>query len=147
LNFNFIFYLLRIKEIFVRKNAIKISILAWLAILLCVFASCESEEEKERARVEREIVLIEDSIRIINDSIRKDTVPYLYYYGDDIPSRLRTTPDSLGRIDRVVYAIEPDTIFNLDSFHEIRSVRVMKSFNYGLRRDSLNRILRSLPLE
>jgi hypothetical protein len=75
LNFNFIFYLLRIKEAFMRKNAVKISILAWFAILLFVF-SCESEAEKERARIEREKEIAkEDSVhgyRLVGDiSINK----------------------------------------------------------------------------
>lgn len=45
-----------------RENAIKISFLAWLAILLFVFSSCGSKEEKERAKTEQEANRVKDSI-------------------------------------------------------------------------------------
>ena len=50
-------------------NAFKISILAWLAFLLFIF-SCESKEEKERARVEkRDLAKVEKKSR--EGSMRK----------------------------------------------------------------------------
>jgi hypothetical protein len=61
------------------KSLYKISILAWLVLLLIVF-SCESEAEKKRAKVEMEIKLErEDSVRKAEETqIRMDSVGKLF---------------------------------------------------------------------
>jgi len=50
------------------RNAFKTSILAWLAFLLFVF-SCESKEEKERARVERDRKSLLNEREVLENSI------------------------------------------------------------------------------
>jgi len=60
----------------VGKNVCKVSVWAWLAILLFVF-SCESKVEKDLVRVEKEIEIArEDSIRRRNEllsAVKNDT--------------------------------------------------------------------------
>ena len=50
------------------KNVCKISILAWLVLLVFVF-SCESEADREKARVEREIEVLKDSSAVLKSLI------------------------------------------------------------------------------
>jgi len=53
----------------VKKNALKVSILAWLALLLSVF-SCESGAGKERVVREKEIAREDSILKIKEDSIQ-----------------------------------------------------------------------------
>ncbi len=135
------------------KNVSKICILAWLALLLFVF-SCESEAEKERIRVEREIKIIEDSIRIVENTFRiardssRNPLPSRPLSNGDTVD-LDNLPTSLANGGGLLFipngkaiiaGLPPVSSGNGSDLLYLRSL-------YISRIDSLNHVLRSLPLE
>jgi hypothetical protein len=125
------------------KNIYKISFLAWLAILLPVFffCSCESEgkKERERARVEEEIKIVEDSIKFYRDKAFCSSAD-----GKILglcPSMIDTTIKH-SVFDLLSGKVNPEDAYTPE-YHRLRSLISFHLSNL----DSLNRVLGSLPLE
>jgi hypothetical protein len=112
------------KGAFMVKNTVKISFLAWLALLLFVFASCGGKEEKERARVEKEReVAKEDSLTIPPNKnvllsficLTKDSIHYREFCANNpnpIDSKTKMKIDSIcGGIDNEEHQFAKTCIF------------------------------------
>lgn len=135
---------------FVVRNVNKVSVLAWLVILLCVFG-CGSKDEKERARVEREIEVLEDSARVFAfsltqyDSLRLSRECPSRDEIDSLPSFLMEPGTS--RNDRVRACMATYLKSFTDKSDPVRDSIYAQRLAFVPRIDSLQRYLRSLPRE
>jgi len=96
----------------------------------------DNKESKERARIQKEIDILVDSIRIINDKINV------------FPSRTvggkMESPEEMKQVVAAIKAGKLDSLAFGENYHKVDSLRaIIKS--YRPRTDSLRSILKELP--